>query len=363
MLQLAAATAAAASSSATSRCRVQLARASTSLRERRWSSTHLRGTDHVVEVVFPGSPGSLSNIGAKEFFRGSNANLTGVGSFARTFEAVSKGEATYGVVPIENSSSGTVHQTYDLLLQHDVAIAGDLGIHEKYCLCVKPDADLATIRSVTSHPVILSACSEFISQKLKPGQDLVASKTTCEAATSVGSSDRSHTAAIATHEAAALHGLKVVATDIGNDVFMETRYILICKSTDASSSWSMPTHLQTIAARKQSSCFGLNNEAGSLFKLLSCWALRGIDVVKVESRPHSAQAPSGHGATKLWDQTYYIDHLVPETQTEDEARQLWAALCEFSSWQRGFGTYSSIVSRKEKKAKTWDQMYQTMTWG
>jgi len=342
---------------------------------RRWASTD--GGDSVI-VAYPGSPGSLSNIGAKQFFHGLNADLKGLTTIARTFEAVSKGEATFGVIPIENSSSGTVHMTYDLLLEHDVVIAGDLGIHEKYCLAVNPGVELSAIRSVTSHPVILDACSEFIGQKLPPGQELHAATTTTEAATDIASTDsgrvrsdidQSATAAIATHEAAKLHGLTVLATDIGNDVFMETRYILIKKAADSNHNWSMPKHLKhSDVAKKHSTCFALNNEPGALFKLLSCWALRDINVVKIDARPlasltvgHKASQPTS--AARLWDHIYYIDHIVPPGQSKDESDKLWAALCEFSNWQRDFGTYSSLVSKSVKQAKTWDQMYQSFTWG
>merc|ERR1719460_557619 len=99
----------------------------------------------------------------------------------------------------------------------------------------------------------------------------------------MGPEKDSQTAAIATHKAAKLHGLQVIASDIGNDVFMETRYILIRKAGDNSAvAWSTPSHLDT--ARKRSACFAISNEPGGLWKLLSVYALRGLNVFKVEAR-------------------------------------------------------------------------------
>lgn len=326
---------------------------------RRWKSA-----GREVTVAYPGSPGSLSHLGAMQFFRGSDAILHGTGHFENTFQAVCNSEVDYGVVPMENSSSGTISSIYDLLLQHDVVVDGDLGVHEKYCLCAEPGVGIEDIRSVTSHPVILTACSEFISQKLPKDQDLVATKSTCEAVIETAKHKGSGRAAIATHKAASLHGLSVLATDIGNDVFMETRYILIRHAAGESADWKMPHHLDSV--RKHSACFAIPNSPGALFKLMSCFALRDISVTKMETRPQGARPPPGcPGGTgsKLWDQIFYIDYVEPQDWTKEDHNRLWAATVEFSTWQRDFGSYSSLVSNVEKKPQTWDQMYQNITWG
>merc|ERR1719265_2028210 len=153
---------------------------------------------------------------------------------------------------------------------------------------------------------------------------------------------------------------------------METRYILIRKAGDNSAvAWSTPSHSDT--ARKRSACFAISNEPGGLWKLLSVYALRGLNVFKVEARPPASRAPAGFpegtaaaasnpmlvaGGTRLWDHIFYVDYVVPPGQTQEEADRIWAAACEFSKWQRDFGTYCSLVSSAEKKAQTFDQMYQ-----
>jgi len=331
---------------------------------RRWESTKRQ-----IEVVYPGRPGSLSHLGATQFFRGSSAygidafktpgaNLKGVGDFPKTFEAVINGDADYGVVPMENSSSGTIVAIYELLMQHDVAVDGDLGVHETYCLCVEPGVELSQIKSVTSHPVILDACSQFISQKLPADQNLIATKSTCEAAIATSKDKGTGRAAIATQKAASLNGLTVIASDIGNDVTMETRYILIRKAGSEGPGWSIPQTHNLDAVRKRSACFGIPNDPGAAFKLMSVFALRNVNICKLETRPLSARLPSGctTKGSKLWDQVFYLDYLEPRGFTEDDREKLWSAACEFSTWQRDFGTYNSFVTRTEKKPQTWDDI-------
>jgi len=333
-------------------------------------------------AVYTGEEGSLAHIAATQFFKSFPlTRLKGVNSFDCAFREVAGGKALYGIIPIENSASGTLHSTYDLLVEHDVVIGGELGVREVYCLCAKSeDKGLAGVRRLLSHPNILAACSSFIETRLTPAVRAadaevtgplatLATRSTTDAARRVadGSADAaaSTDAAIATREAAARFDLKVLAEDIGNDAFLETRYILIHRRVGAAASQPTPFPRDAVSpSRKRSACFALRNEPGAIFKLLSCLALRGIDVLKVETRPLAGghRAPPGlpAGTARLWDYIFYVDYGVPPGHTAEENKRLWDSLTEFSLWQRDFGAYPSQTTRAEKQAQSWEEMVDIM---
>lgn len=319
-------------------------------------------------AAYPGDEGSLAHIAATRFFSNSpKTALSGVGSFASVFDAVSRGDALYGIIPIENSASGTLRSTYDLLVKHDVVIGGELGVREIYCLCAKSEVELPAVRRVLSHPNILEACSCFLETKLRrePVVEQVPTRSTTDATRLVADAqgvDASAAVAIASREAAVRHGLKVVAEDIGNDAFLETRYILIHLRGGVAASRPAPfPHDVVNPTRKRSACFAIRNEPAAVFKLISCWALRGIDVLKVETRPLIAghRAPPGL-PMGLWDYLFYVDYLVPPEQTAEAGAKLWEALSEFSLWARDFGAYPSCITRAEKQPQSWAEMVDLM---
>lgn len=324
-------------------------------------------------VAYPGDVGSLAHIAAVRFFEAyPSAQLKGTRSFAKVFDAVTSGEALFGVVPIENSASGTLHSSYDLLFKHEVVIRAELGVRERYCLCAKPNAGLAAIRRVLSHPGILEACSGFIDSRLsgEPHVDAVPMFSTTEAAgrAAAGESDGVVAAAIATREAAKHHGLTILAEDIGNDTHLETRYIVICKTSSTAPTQPSPFPRDVIEPlQKRSACFALHHEPGSVFKLLSCWALRGINVLKLETRPlqsgHNVPQGLPPGLGCLWEYLFYVEYTVPAGFTEEASKRLWESLSEFSVWQRDFGTYPSMVTSAARQTRSWSEMVDLMAKG
>mmetsp|Transcript_1353 Transcript_1353/g.2910 ORF Transcript_1353/g.2910 Transcript_1353/m.2910 type:complete len:348 (-) Transcript_1353:137-1180(-) len=326
-------------------------------------------------AAYPGDVGSLAHIAAVRFFESCPAvRLKGVRSFSNVFDAVTSEEASYGVVPIENSASGTLHSTYDLLFKHDVTICSELGVRERYCLCARPGGGLADVRRVLSHPGILEACSGFIESRWsrESGVDLVPMFSTTEAAcrASTGESDGVFAAAVATREAATHRALTVLAEDIGNDTLLETRYIVICRRSSCGSISLRPAPFPqdiTEPLQKRSACFALANEPGAIFKLLSCWALRGINILKLETRPLGAghRVPQGlpAGLGRLWEYLFYVEYAVPAAYTEEANKRLWEALEEFSLWQRDFGTYPSMVTQAARQSRSWPEMVDLMAKG
>jgi len=321
-------------------------------------------------VAYPGEEGSLAHIAATRFFKcHPEARLSGVRSFAGVFEAVATGGALYGVVPIENSASGTLRSTYDQLVKHDVVIRGELGVREIYCLCTKTRVELSAIRRVLSHPGILEACSGFLEAQLarEPELDAVPTRSTTEAARAAATAAAGEplAAAIATREAAVHHGLTVLAEDIGNDSLLETRYIMIGSRRGAAAQQPCPfPHEAVEPIKKHSACFALLNEPGAASNLLSCWALRGLDVLKLETRPltFGHRAPPGLPADmgSLWDYLFYVEWQEPPGSTEEARKRLWEVFAEFSVWQRDFGAYPSFVTRAAKQPRSWEEMVDLM---
>jgi len=290
-----------------------------------------------------------------------------VASFAAAFEMVTTREVVYAVVPIENSASGSIPKTYDLLAkaEHDVVICGEMGLREVYCLVANVGVELRTIKNVHSHPNILDACSQFLKKQLpmggtKPdGIELTAAISTTEAVRRVvNADDKVSVAAIATKEAAVRQNLVVLRENIGDDAWVETRYILIRHRTGPAA--NVPTPFPSDAkdpAVKQSVCFALPHEAGAVFKLISCLALRNINVLKIETRPLDAahRGSSGLPLANLWDYLFFIDFVVPTGQTKEASAQVWASLREFSTWQRDLGEYHSYVTSRPKEMPPWEQ--------
>jgi len=352
-------------------------------------------------VLYPGEESSFAYVASTRLFSGcKEAALTGVDGFAGIFEKVASKEALYGVVPIENSSSGTIHATYDLLLQSEnIVIGGELGVRENYCLCARPGTERKGIGHVLGHPAIIEACSRFLNTQLNANISKIPANSSSDAAAQVSESVvdtttdanaasagskgikirktvSEHTfegqpAAIASRQAATKYGLTVIADDIGNDHFLESRYVLIHRrcTTPSEHPSNFPWDGLLSQQKKRSGVFALKNEPGALFKLLSCFALREISVLKVESRILDAgsHAPPGmpQEMVALWNYLFYLDYEVSPTATDESNTRLWNALQDFSSWQRDFGIYPTVhVSKGEKKPKLgWSHEVDMMTKG
>jgi len=324
-------------------------------------------------VVYPGEEGSLAHIAATRFLSShQHATLKGVTTFATTIKEVAEGRALYGVVPIENSSSGPISATYDLLIEYDVVVGGELGIREKYCLCAKNGVPMSKIKRVFSHPNIIEACSNFLHNKVSGkqtcGVETNATRSTTEATKRVAEeSAEEGSAAIATREAAKRFGLEILASDIGNDDHLETRYILIHGRKGPAASCPSPFPRDAVSpVRKHFACFVLKHEPASIFKLLSVWALRNIDILKMETRPlHGGhKGPRGFPQTvHLWDWVLFIEYAVPPGQSEEANTRLWEATKEFSLWQRDFGIYPSQVTRVIKQAQSWEELVDVCHFG
>lgn len=216
-----------------------------------------------------GPMGSNSQLAASKFFPAANLKL--VKNFDCVFDDVSNHVSDYGILPVENSSAGSVSKVYDLILKYRYYIVGEIDLPIEYCIGAIPQASINDIEMVLSHEQGLAQCSDFISENgfmtKKCGSTSLAAKTVAE-------EKRINWSAICTKEAADEFGLKVLDKDIQNNDNNCTRFIVISKKP-----------IITEKSHKISLCFSLPHRSGSLYNILCRFASHGLNLTKIESRP------------------------------------------------------------------------------
>jgi chorismate mutase/prephenate dehydratase len=227
-------------------------------------------------VLFQGSEGAFSHIAGRRFFgpRQTNVTYRGVQTFRAMLEEVRSGTADYAMLPIENTTSGSVHDAYDALSHTDLAIIGEEVLRIEMCLIGIAEVPLESLRKVYSHPQALSQCTAFLASL--PHATV---ETFVDTAMSVErikqENDPTH-AAIASAEAAALHGLHVLRRDIANHRENYTRFLVIAREPEP---WDRRVPCKT------SVMFVTSHERGALLSVLNVVAGHGLNLTKLESRP------------------------------------------------------------------------------
>ncbi len=256
---------------------------------------------------FQGVEGSFSEAALIAFF-GEGHQRRHYEHFEDVFQALEKQEIDFGILPIENSSTGSVNETYDLLLKYDFYIVGEQSIAVQQHLLGLPGAKLEDIREVYSHPQGLAQSSDFLKKHRKWQQ--IPYHNTAISAKMVAESKDPGKAAIASSRAAALYGLEILQPCINDLKENNTLFVVIGRRRQ-----------QTEADNKVSVVFWLKNQPGSLAKMLSIFAANHINMTKIESRPVQYRP---------WEYVFYVDlegnmdtPLMKETlrQAEDEAQK------------------------------------------
>lgn len=220
------------------------------------------------KVGCQGCAGANSETATKIFFP--NHEPIYYPSFHQVFEAVESGEIKYGILPIYNSTAGSVTQTYDLMGKYNFFITAVNHVEVANCLAVRPGTKIEEIKRVYSHPQALSQCSDFIKKNHLKIKDY---DNTATAARMVAESDES-IAAICSERCAKLTGLEILKTRISNVLPNFTRFICITKELEVSPNADVISVMLT-----------LPNVPGILSKLLMKFFLQNIDLVKIENRP------------------------------------------------------------------------------
>lgn len=267
-------------------------------------------------VAFQGERGAYSEMAAQAMLQ----NITPVPctSFDAVFLAVEQGEVDLGLVPIENSLAGSVHRNYDLLLRHNLHIVGETQLRVEHCLIAHQGVKLDGIRTVRSHPQALAQCEQYLTDL---GVQIEMSHDTAGAVRALRDSSARDEAAIASRLAANQYDMQVLAESIEDNKENFTRFLLL--STE---------EREAEGEVKTSIVFVLLNKPGVLFKALACFALRDIDLTKIESRPFPGLR---------WKYRFYLDFLGSQ-HTEPGCLALHQ-LTEMTSELRVLGTYPRNV--------------------
>src|SRR5690348_5274679 len=193
-------------------------------------------------------------------------------SFEDVFAVVNTNGADYAVLPIENSIGGSIHRNFDLLVEHQLPIVGELEVPVVHHLLALPGRTLAQVRKIYSHPQALAQCDRFL--RTLSGVEIVATYDTAGSAKMIADEQLEDAAAVASARAAEVFGLAPLKSAIQDYDNNTTRFIVIGKQP-----------FSTAPADKTSIVFTLSNEPGVLFKALAVFALRDINLTKLESRP------------------------------------------------------------------------------
>jgi len=266
-----------------------------------------------MKIAYQGEPGAFSEAAAQQV--NASAQLIPCRGFEDVFDAVKGGPANYGVLPIENSIGGSIHRNFDLLLEHELPIVGEVEQPVVHHLLAFPQTTMEQVKRVYSHPQALAQCDKFL-RTLK-GVEVIATYDTAGSAKLIADQKLTDAAAIASARAAEVFGLKALKSSIQDYEHNITRFLVIGRRP-----------LSDAPAEKTTIVFTLPNEPGVLFKALSVFALRGIDLTKLESRP----IPK-----RKWEYLFYVDLAAPRDDLI--CSRALAHLAEFAPSLRILGSY------------------------
>jgi len=267
-----------------------------------------------VRVGFQGEPGAFSEAAVLRLLP--DAEPRPFPTFEDVFDAVHENKVALGVVPIENSIGGSIHRNYDLLVEGDLAIVGEVQVTVVHNLLALPGVKLEDIRRVLSHPQALAQCAGFL-RTLKD-VEAIATYDTAGSAKMVRDEQRRDTAAIASERAGSLFGLEALRAGIQDYDDNITRFLAISRQ-----------RVPLGTPDKTSLVFTLKSAPGALFKALSVFALRGISLTKLESRPIQGRP---------WEYLFYVD--LAAARDEVHCTRALAHLGEFAPMLRTLGSYA-----------------------
>ncbi len=273
-------------------------------------------------VAFQGELGAFSHEACLAFF-GSGVRLLPQPTFAALFEAVTGGAADRGVVPIENSLFGSIHENFDRLLGSPLHIVGETHLRIRHCLIARPASSVEGLRLVRSHPVALGQCREFLLSH--PRIEAIPAYDTAGAVKDLMSRNATGEAAIASTLAAVTYGAEVLLAGIEDDPQNFTRFLVVARQPD-------PVEREdTRAALKTTLAFGLEHAPGALHRALGVFASRGLDLTKIESRPRRGRP---------WEYVFYLDVVgSPEGPLAGAIQELGSLARDL----RVLGTYPEAI--------------------
>ena len=268
-------------------------------------------------VACQGVEGAYSQIACEKIFK--NPFIMYFKNFESVFTAIDQGLCQYGILPIENSTAGSVKKVYDLMISNNFSIVRTFRLKVDHNLLVKPGVKLSQVKEIYSHEQALNQCGEFL-QSLA-GVNIVPVANTALAAEMVATSDRTDVAALSSRACAELYGLENIASCVQDKGNNRTRFICISKNLEI-----YP------GSDKTSIMMILNHRPGALYKVLARMYTLGINVTKLESRP----IPD-----REFEFMFYFD--LETSIYSEEFVQLMCELDELCEEFKYLGSYTEVV--------------------
>lgn len=272
-----------------------------------------------VTVAYQGTEGAFSHEAASHHFSGRYVDLkcSGYRSFFEAAEAVEKKQADYAILPIENTTAGSINDTYDLLGEKNLFITGEEVLRIDHCLMAPEAVDIGNIRRIISHPQAIAQCGTFLSSL--PRCQVESYTDTAMAARKVRDDSDLSQAAIAGANAAERYGLHVIAHDIANQKENFTRFVIVSRE---------PVDCDPQIASKTSLVLAATHEKGALIKCLNILDAHDINMTKLESRPRP---------NKPWQYMFYID--IEANINDPAVKPALKELEEKAVFMKVFGSY------------------------
>lgn len=280
----------------------------------------------MTEVMFQGVAGAYSQEAIRQFF-GPQVTSVPTKSFAEMCTAVEAGEAKYAMLPMENSIVGTVNQSYDLLMEHDLRIYGEVILRVEHMLLAPPNTALSEVRIVRSHPQALAQCQRYLNGHGLTPQTAI---DTAASARDLARSPEKGVAVIASRLAGELYGLEILASNVEDFQFNYTRFFVLSLEEAVRAQRS-----------KTSLVFTTPHQPGALYACIGELSRRGINLTKLESRPR---------LNRPWQYMFYLDFDGHYKDPECEAAIL--GLLHRSSFVKLLGSYPAATTPVEQERAT-----------
>lgn len=271
----------------------------------------------MTSIAFQGDRGAYSEEAIYQFF-GSEVTTQPCRSFEGVFEAVESGEAEYGMLPVENSTAGSINQAYDLLLDHDLRVWGETVLRVRHTLLAPPGTSLADIQRVRSHPHALAQCERYLNNH---GWASETAYDTAGSARDLAADPQPGVAAIASRLAGQLYELEELAYGIEDAFYNYTRFFIL--------SHKEPSRAQR---NKTSVVFCARHQPGALYECMGEFAKRNINLTKLESRPR---------LNRPWQYIFYLDFEGHCRDPQCEAAMM--GLLRRSSFVKLLGSYPAAT--------------------
>jgi len=268
-------------------------------------------------VAFQGERGAYSEEAAGQFF-GPEVETLPRRSFSDILAAVGRGEAEHGILPIENAVAGSINTAYDLLLESDLKIEGEVFLRVRHCLLAPSGTKASEVRRVRSHPQALAQCERYLVER---GWEAEPAYDTAGAAKELAERPEPGVAVVASRLAAEIYDLEILAAGIEDYPFNYTRFFVLGNDTP-----------DAAERNKTSLVLTLRHRPGALHEALGEFATRGINLAKLESRPRR---------NRPWEYVFYLD--FEGHATDPRCREALLGLLEKATFVKVLGSYPAAT--------------------